>query len=477
MHNSPRVKFPLKTVVEKVGGTSMLKTSALLNSVILRDLNEFDRRVLVVSAFGGVTNILLENKHDQTPGVYSFFQKNWNQKNDNAWQSRLSECANLMHKINANVLQQAQSQLKADQFIDRRLQDVHDCLAYMASLCQFGHFNISDHLDKAKEMLCSIGEAHSAYTTHLLAQEQGIPSRFVDLTGWHDEQSMSLEMRISLSLKEFSQADELLIVTGYCQCQEGLIKTYGRGYTEITLAKLAQLVMAQTVVIHKEFFLSSGDPRYVSGELPPLRHMSYQLANLLAGYGMEAIHPVANTWLTQSRIPLQLKHIEKPEDPGTTLVVADKEGTKGPLIVTGVASAYVVSVVSQELVLNPPLRLSWLSRLIKQVEHPLLGTEFQADRFSLYLLGQHPVQHELDAYKVHCPNAECSFTKVAIIGLLGVGLEAQIHQNQAIKALDGVGIPVLAMQLLGAGREIRILVPRAFYAESIAQLHQTFFQG
>src|SRR5215469_16767541 len=58
--------------VEKIGGTSMSALKDVIENIIYhnRSGNELYNRVFVVSAFSGVTNLLLENKKTKAPGVY-----------------------------------------------------------------------------------------------------------------------------------------------------------------------------------------------------------------------------------------------------------------------------------------------------------------------------------------------------------------------------------------------------------------------
>ena len=58
--------------VEKIGGTSMSALPDVINNIIYynRSGEQLYNRVFVVSAFSGVTNLLLENKKTKAPGVY-----------------------------------------------------------------------------------------------------------------------------------------------------------------------------------------------------------------------------------------------------------------------------------------------------------------------------------------------------------------------------------------------------------------------
>src|ERR1700748_411520 len=55
--------------VEKIGGTSMSALKEVIDNIVFYGDRPYER-VLVVSAFSGVTNLLLENKKTKAPGVY-----------------------------------------------------------------------------------------------------------------------------------------------------------------------------------------------------------------------------------------------------------------------------------------------------------------------------------------------------------------------------------------------------------------------
>lgn len=61
--------------VEKIGGTSMTCFGDVMKNVIIgrRKGSELYNRIFVVSAYGGVTNRLLEDKKTGEPGIYGHF--------------------------------------------------------------------------------------------------------------------------------------------------------------------------------------------------------------------------------------------------------------------------------------------------------------------------------------------------------------------------------------------------------------------
>ena len=61
--------------VEKIGGTSMSQFGKIMDNVIIgmRRPAEMYHRIFIVSAYGGITDMLLEHKKSGDPGVYAHY--------------------------------------------------------------------------------------------------------------------------------------------------------------------------------------------------------------------------------------------------------------------------------------------------------------------------------------------------------------------------------------------------------------------
>ena len=89
------------------------------------------------------------------------------------------------------------------------------CLQNLNNLCGHGHFSLAAHLNTVREMLASIGQAHSAWNMAALLQRDGVNARYVDLTAWDSDKHVSLDDRIATAFSDINLAIELPIVTGY----------------------------------------------------------------------------------------------------------------------------------------------------------------------------------------------------------------------------------------------------------------------
>ncbi len=147
--------------VEKIGGTSMTAFDAVLDNIILRPKTPYNR-IFVVSAYGGMTDALLECKKTSKPGVYQLIAKR-----DDKWEEALAYVESRMLLTNENIFADPMNRIRADKFIRSRIAEAKNCIANILETCQYGQFSLRQYLPQIREFLSSIGEAHSAYNTAL----------------------------------------------------------------------------------------------------------------------------------------------------------------------------------------------------------------------------------------------------------------------------------------------------------------------
>jgi len=133
-----------------------------------------------------------------------------------------------------------------------------------------GYVNRQNILLAAREILSSIGEAHAAFNSVNILENNCIKATFVDLCGFNDSEYLTIDERIHKAFKNLDFSNTIPIVTGYTKGTEGIMREFDRGYTEVTFSKVAVEIRADEAVIHKEFHLSSADPNIV-GLINPFR--------------------------------------------------------------------------------------------------------------------------------------------------------------------------------------------------------------
>ncbi|CAE6906183.1 Amino acid kinase family [Vibrio sp. B1FIG11] len=157
--------------VEKIGGTSMTAFDAVIDNILLRPQNPYNR-IFVVSAYGGMTDALLECKKTSKPGVYQLIAKR-----DEAWQDALAYVESRMLLTNEHIFADPMNRMRADKFIRSRIAEAKTCVTNILETCQYGQFSLRHYLPQIREFLSSIGEAHSAYNTALKLKNMGINAK------------------------------------------------------------------------------------------------------------------------------------------------------------------------------------------------------------------------------------------------------------------------------------------------------------
>lgn len=302
--------------VEKIGGTSMSRFHDVLKNIIFgqkRD-NSLYNRIFVVSAYANVTNWLLEHKKTGEPGIYQKFVKNEDYK------EALQELLKKLLAINKTFEDIGLELDVAEKFITDRINQATSYLQSLKNVLATGYVDRNSILLAAREILASIGEAHSAFNSVNILRNNGINAILIDLCGFDDPEYLTIDERIHKAFKNIDFSTTMPIATGYTKGTEGIMREFDRGYSEVTFSKIAVEVQADEAVIHKEFHLSSADPNIVGVDKSvPVGFTNYNVADQLADIGMEAIHPKASKPLEMAGIKIRVKNTFEPDHPGTLI--------------------------------------------------------------------------------------------------------------------------------------------------------------
>ena len=463
--------------VEKIGGTSMSDYAAVRDNIIdvSRPQSDLYNRIFVVSAYAGTTNGLLEDAKTNKPGVYALFA---NDDSDARWSERLSEVADEMLARNKKLFSSEHTRLQADKLVNERIEAIRNCLLDLQSVCSCGPFQLDAYLSTVREMLAGLGEANSAHNLALLMQSEGVNARFVDLTGYQENETLTLNEKIEKAFADYDVSKEMLIVTGYAHCEKPMLATYGRGYSEITFSKIAEITGAREAVIHKEYHLSSADPKVVGAEkVSPIGRTNYDVADQLSLIGMEAIHPKSARGLRQKDIPLRVKNTFQPDHDGTLITndyVSDKPCVE---IVAGKQHVFALDIFDQDMT-GEQVHFLNIQQIAQDCKVSLLAREHNANTVTLYissgLKGINKLKSRLQDNYV---NAEISSRKVAVISVIGSDMNVPGILADVSNALADDDISILAIQQGMRQVDIRVIVSNDDYKDSLRALHSKFFEA
>ncbi len=451
--------------VEKIGGTSMSKFHDVLENIIKgnRKEGEYFNRIFVVSAYNNVTNWLLEHKKTGEPGIYSQFL------NDENFNESLSSLTEKLIQINRAFSDIGLDQEEADQFIINRIGQARNYLNSMANVLGSGYINRQNILLAAREILSSIGEAHSAFNSVNIINNNGIHATFVDLCGFQDSEYLTIDQRIQKAFTGLDFSKTICVATGYTKGTEGIMREFDRGYSEVTFSKIAVEVKANEAIIHKEYHLSSADPAIVGVEKSiPVGFTNYNVADQLADVGMEAIHPKASKPIEVAGIKLRIKNTFEPGHAGT--------------------------LISREYV-SPESRIEIISGtdkvVVVDIHDPLMVGEVGFDLGIMEIFARHRISYILKSTSAnsisHVIWEDSDYTgllqelkgkyqkvtlqKVAVVAALGSNIARPGFLARAAGALYSNGVNISAVSQSMAQVNIQFVIDRENYRKAIIALN------
>ena len=452
--------------VEKIGGTSMSKFGEVLNNIILfnRKPGDYYNRIFVVSAYNNVTNWLLEHKKTGEPGIYMKFVNN--EDYNGAMETLLEKLID----INRGFEDIKLDQTAAEEFITGRINQSRNYLNNLAAVLGSGYVNRQNILLAAREILASIGEAHSAFNSVNILQNHGINATFVDLCGFNDAEYLTINERIHKEFKNLDWSETIPIATGYTKGTEGIMREFDRGYSEVTFSKIAVEIKADEAVIHKEFHLSTADPNIVGiDKSMPVGYTNYNVADQLADIGMEAIHPKASKPLEVAGIDIRIKNTFDPAHPGTVITrnYVGKEskveiisGTD-KVIAIEIHDPFMVGQVGYDLEFMKIYQKYNISYIVKATNANSITTViWESDRTDQLI-------NELkDKYN------EVTEKQVALVSALGTNMAQPGTLAKAAGALAKKKINVESISQSMKQVNIQFVVPRQDYRDAVIALNE-----
>ena len=457
--------------VEKIGGTSMTRFGELLDNIFIgsRKSDELYNRIFVVSAYGGVTNWLLEDKKTGEPGIYGSFAAGKNEE----WQEKLETTRDKLIELNRSFEKLGLDQNKADDFVNERMDGVKSCLLHLMQLRSFGHFNPAAYLPAAREILSSVGEAHSAYNSALILQKFNVNAVFVDLSGWKDDHSCSMEENISRQLSSLDFSKCMPIVTGYAKCAEGVMAQFDRGYSEITFSKLAVVTAAREGIIHKEFHLSTGDPKLIGiDKVRTIGHTNFDIADQLSDMAMEAIHPKASKEMERNGIPIRIDNAFDPGHPGTLISQDFVSPVPKVDMICGRRDIVAIEIFDTEMVGTSGYDHRILDSFAKY-GISYIAKNTNANTITQYVSEKSKnLQSCLADLRANFPGAKISTREVAIIAVIGSNMKIPGFLSRAAKALAEANINVLALDQCMRQVNMQFIIDRADFESAQKALHR-----
>ncbi|GAB5518520.1 MAG: bifunctional aspartate kinase/homoserine dehydrogenase I [Rhodothermales bacterium] len=460
--------------VYKFGGTSVA-TANRIRRVVDLVLSEPDsvRRVVVVSALGGVTDELIR-------------------------------CIDLALARNADYLNVVAS---IKQRHDEALLDLVDEAAGAPVreklAVQWGE--LTELLDgisllkectlRTRDAIIGMGERASAPMVAAAFRAAGVASSAVEATTLvrtddaFGEANVHFEPTDALIRKAFAQLPEeqVTVVTGFiATTDDGVVTTLGRSGSDYTATILGGALDAEQVVIWTDVDgVLSADPRIVPTAFP-LPNLTYREAAEMAYFGAKVLHPRTMRPLQEKGIPLRIKNTLNPAAPGTW-ITDESDRTDGHVkAVTSIRDVAMVMLEGTGMVGVPGIAARAFGALAAHQINVLMISQASSEQSICIVVREHEAEAATGAlqsvFDLELGRGDISQVYAtpgcAIISVVGDFMRTQAGLAGRMFATMGrAGVNVMAIAEGAAETNISAVVRADEAKAALSALHEAFAMG
>lgn len=300
-----------KTLVMKFGGTSVGSIEALAQvcSNVAAARPDWQNLVVVVSAFSGVTNLLLNTVRSAAGGDLAPFEDALpalKERHEQALKHFVSDPA-LLSPVRA---------------------ELETLAASFSNLVQ-AVFALGEATPRALDAVVSLGERFSVRVIAAALQSAGLSAQPVEAQRLIVTDDRFQDAVPDAQATRVCTQRELLpllaqgvipVVTGFLGATPaGVVTTLGRGGSDYSAALLGEALDADEVWIWTDVDgVMTADPRIVP-QARTLPELSYREVSELAYYGAKVLHPKTIRPVIEAGITLRVRNTFNPTHPGTLL--------------------------------------------------------------------------------------------------------------------------------------------------------------
>ncbi len=289
-------------IVSKFGGTSVGSAKNISKVIkIVADKNK--KTIVIVSALGGVTNLLIKASELAASGSKDYL----------SYINDIQE----VHINTIKILFDATNKTKCKNFVLEHLKKLSDTLN--------GVYLLNDLSDKSAARIVSTGEILSSFIITEALKFNGLNAILKDSRDLIKTDSNYSQAEVNYNetfqnIQNFILKDQsdIIVVPGFMSSDDkGEITTLGRGGSDFTAAIIANAVNAEILEIWTDVSgMFTANPKLVK-QAKPIEQISYQEAMELSHFGAKVIYPPTIQPVLDKDIPIVIKNTLEPEHKGT----------------------------------------------------------------------------------------------------------------------------------------------------------------
>ncbi|PIF00583.1 MAG: bifunctional aspartate kinase/homoserine dehydrogenase I [Maribacter sp.] len=457
--------------VLKFGGTSVANAQNITLVKNIVSNSESDRNIVVVSALGGVTDLLLNTA-------------NLAALQDDTYRSFLREIEK-RHLETIKELIPIASQSKV-------LSKVKSELNTLETLLE-GAFLIGEITPKLSDKIVSYGELLSSYIIAEFFAEEGLDvihkdSREIIRTNTVNNKTIVDSSLTNTLCQGFFSTDrhKTVVMAGFIASSEnGDSTTLGRGGSDYTAAIVAAAVNAKLLQIWTDVSgMYTANPKLVR-QAKAIPHISYQEAMELSHFGAKVLYPPTIQPVLAKGISIQIKNTFDPDNKGTVITKNKNEKGKTVRGITHVGNIALLSLEGSGMVGIPGISKRFFEVLSQANISVVLITQASSEHsICVGISADDIIQAEQvvnDAFEYEISRGKINPVVVeknlAIIALVGDNMKS--HQGLSGKMFSTLGKNNVNIRVIAQGaseRNISAVIDKDDVKKALNSLHEEFFE-
>lgn len=458
--------------VLKFGGSSVKNAENISKVVaIVKDKIKEDRTVVIVSALGGITDLLL-----QCCKLASESNESYKEKLQEAEQRHLQTIKELI------PLTQQSSILSHIKTLCNEIEDICNGIFLLRELSErtkdrvvsYGELMSSQII--AAKLKAELGECEWKDSRELITTNSNFGSAAVDFS--------TTNKKIADYFS--SNTASLFMLPGFIASDaNGINTTLGRGGSDYTGAIVAAGSNADLLEIWTDVSgMMTADPRLVSN-VKIIPQISYQEAMELSHFGAKVIYPPTIQPVRSKGIPTWIKNTFAPGDYGT---VIQKDAIAGGNSISGISSINNISLLSLEgsgMVGIPGFSKRLFEALASKQINVIMITQSSSEHSisvgidAAFASEAKKAVDDAFAYEIETKKVDPLFVEkdLAVVALVGDNMKSHTGiSGKMFGALGRNGVNIRAIAQGSSERNITAVISVGDVKKAINVLHEEFFE-
>ncbi|MEM9362373.1 MAG: bifunctional aspartate kinase/homoserine dehydrogenase I [Bacteroidota bacterium] len=457
--------------VLKFGGTSVANPENIHKVKSIIQNNGAMQQAVIVSAFGGITDSLLE-----TSRLASLQDLSYKKKLEEIEERHISVIKTLIPvKSQSTILSKVKSDLNT-----------------LETLLE-GSYLIGEVTPKLSDKIVGYGELLSAFIIAEFLKSEGLNATFKDsrelITTDESFGSAKVDFQKTHAntVSYFEQKKgSITVLPGFISSsQAGNSTTLGRGGSDYSAAILASVLQATELEIWTDVSgMYTANPKMVK-QAKCIAHLSYEEAMELSHFGAKVLYPPTIQPVLDKEIPIVIKNTFSPNDEGTRV---SKNTNGSQKTVRGISHVDHISLISLEgpgMIGIPGISKRFFETLSLENISVVLITQASSEHSICVGISNANVEraqnalnatfeYEMQGHKIKPLQIE---EDLAIVALVGENMKS--HQGlsgQMFSTLGKNNVNIRAIAQGASERNISAVIGKKDVKKALNSLHETFFE-